>query len=89
MPPRSIPTTIAPTDLAKVGAGTQSDRKLLYVGTMTDRTPSLPDTRSEPGKTRPSEGQGSAQAAGEIGGPEGPEPTRYGDWQIKGRVSDF
>jgi hypothetical protein len=25
----------------------------------------------------------------EIGGPPGPEPTRYGDWQIKGRVSDF
>ena len=25
----------------------------------------------------------------EIGGPEGPEPTRYGDWEIKGRVSDF
>jgi len=25
----------------------------------------------------------------EIGGPEGPEPTRYGDWAIKGRVSDF
>jgi hypothetical protein len=25
----------------------------------------------------------------EIGGPRGPEPTRYGDWQTKGRVSDF
>jgi hypothetical protein len=25
----------------------------------------------------------------EIGGPAGPEPTRYGDWSIKGRVSDF
>ena len=25
----------------------------------------------------------------EIGGPEGPEPTRYGDWEVKGRVSDF
>jgi hypothetical protein len=25
----------------------------------------------------------------EIGGVEGPEPTRYGDWQHKGRVSDF
>lgn len=26
---------------------------------------------------------------GEIGGPIGPEPTRYGDWERKGRVSDF
>lgn len=25
----------------------------------------------------------------EIGGPPGPEPTRFGDWSIKGRVSDF
>ncbi len=25
----------------------------------------------------------------EIGGPEGPEPTRFGDWERKGRVSDF
>lgn len=26
---------------------------------------------------------------GERGGPKGPEPTRYGDWERKGRVSDF
>ncbi|KAL7108261.1 hypothetical protein ACP275_06G102800 [Erythranthe tilingii] len=26
---------------------------------------------------------------GEIGGPRGPEPTRYGDWEQKGRCSDF
>ncbi|KAL3073178.1 hypothetical protein niasHT_035454 [Heterodera trifolii] len=25
----------------------------------------------------------------EFGGPAGPEPTRYGDWERKGRVSDF
>ncbi len=25
----------------------------------------------------------------EFGGPKGPEPTRYGDWEVKGRVSDF
>jgi len=26
---------------------------------------------------------------GESGGPKGPEPTRYGDWERKGRVTDF
>jgi len=26
---------------------------------------------------------------GEIGGPKGPEPTRFGDWSKNGRVSDF
>ncbi len=25
----------------------------------------------------------------EIGGPQGPEPTRYGDWERKGRCIDF
>ena len=25
----------------------------------------------------------------EIGGPKGPEPTRYGDWERKGRCYDF
>ena len=26
---------------------------------------------------------------GEIGGPKGLEPTRYGDWERKGRCIDF
>jgi hypothetical protein len=25
----------------------------------------------------------------EIDGPEGPDPTRYGDWERKGRCIDF
>ncbi|HBN49373.1 MAG: DUF1674 domain-containing protein [Thalassospira sp.] len=25
----------------------------------------------------------------EIGGPKGPEPTRFGDWENKGRCIDF
>lgn len=25
----------------------------------------------------------------EIGGPTGPEPTRYGDWEKNGRCTDF
>jgi len=25
----------------------------------------------------------------ELGGPAGPEPTRYGDWERKGRCIDF
>ena len=27
--------------------------------------------------------------AKEVGGPKGPEPTRYGDWEQKGRCTDF
>ncbi|WP_049976219.1 DUF1674 domain-containing protein [Azospirillum sp. B506] len=35
------------------------------------------------------ETRGPEQKPGEIGGPKGPEPTRYGDWEFKGRCSDF
>lgn len=28
-------------------------------------------------------------AAKELGGPKGPEPTRFGDWERKGMTSDF
>lgn len=33
--------------------------------------------------------QAPKQFPGELGGPKGPEPTRYGDWEKNGRVSDF
>jgi hypothetical protein len=29
------------------------------------------------------------EAPREIGGPRGPEPTRYGDWERNGRCYDF
>jgi hypothetical protein len=38
-----------------------------------------PEAKPQAAKPRPAE----------IGGPKGPEPTRYGDWERKGRVSDF
>ncbi|HUO90095.1 MAG TPA: DUF1674 domain-containing protein [Rhizomicrobium sp.] len=31
----------------------------------------------------------SAALPRELGGPKGPEPTRYGDWERKGITSDF
>jgi hypothetical protein len=30
-----------------------------------------------------------AEPAREIGGREGPEPTRFGDWELRGRCIDF
>ena len=43
---------------------------------------------------KPKAGDGGAAGAPEkrpeeIGGPSGPEPTRYGDWEVKGRCVDF
>lgn len=31
----------------------------------------------------------TAPASREIGGRDGPEPTRYGDWEKNGRCIDF
>jgi hypothetical protein len=33
--------------------------------------------------------QSQAALPPEIGGQKGPEPTRYGDWEKKGLISDF
>ena len=33
--------------------------------------------------------RGPEQPPGEVDGPPGPEPTRYGDWEKGGRCSDF
>ena len=38
-------------------------------------------THSEPAKKAP--------ARKEVGGREGPEPTRYGDWEVNGICVDF
>lgn len=35
------------------------------------------------------EGTPPASAPVEIGGRDGPEPTRYGDWEKNGRCIDF
>lgn len=50
-----------------------------------DREPQLPDEQLEPAE--PAEAE--TPAPGETGGPAGPEPTRYGDWEKKGIAVDF
>ncbi|RLN11224.1 hypothetical protein C2845_PM09G03370 [Panicum miliaceum] len=50
------------------------------------------DSGEGKGKEEEAEGDGGVhvnKATGEIGGPRGPEPTRYGDWERSGRCSDF
>ncbi|MGI9334913.1 MAG: DUF1674 domain-containing protein [Gammaproteobacteria bacterium] len=46
----------------------------------------LPDRASN---GRPNEMDPTETRPKEIGGPSGPEPTRYGDWEHNGRCSDF
>jgi hypothetical protein len=37
----------------------------------------------------PDETSPAPSSVPEIGGPKGPEPTRYGDWEKGGRCTDF
>lgn len=48
--------------------------------------PPLPSKSAEPVPPAPPE---KPKKVEEIGGPPGPEPTRYGDWQFNGKVTDF
>ncbi len=45
-------------------------------------------SRLDPSRSAPSL-SAAQEPASELGGPSGPEPTRYGDWERKGRCIDF
>ena len=59
--------------------------------------PKLQAQGSEPEQIPPAAATGTATGTAkadasrpvEIGGPGGPEPTRYGDWERRGRCIDF
>ncbi|MBI4967436.1 MAG: DUF1674 domain-containing protein [Rhodospirillales bacterium] len=50
---------------------------------MSDDKKTTAPAKVEPEPAKP------APPAKEIGGPAGPEPTRYGDWEKAGRCTDF
>jgi hypothetical protein len=52
---------------------------------MSDK-PERPKNKNEAEKPLP---PGDKDKVKEIGGRKGPEPTRYGDWERKGILSDF
>ncbi|HEV2674873.1 MAG TPA: DUF1674 domain-containing protein [Aliidongia sp.] len=59
---------------------------------MTDKTTHLipPVVTKDPvPPKKPDHAPVTEPAVPEIGGPSGPEPTRYGDWERGGRCSDF
>jgi len=59
-----------------------------------DRKPAAPVDRDKLARATPQAGDTNPSDAEtrkpkEIGGPEGPEPTRYGDWERGGICYDF
>ena len=51
-------------------------------------TPTPPPAKPANPPTKPA-APAPAQKPEEFGGPAGPEPTRYGDWERGGRCIDF
>ncbi len=49
----------------------------------------IADTEEKSGETETGETEEYPDPEFESGGPKGPEPTRYGDWERKGIISDF
>jgi hypothetical protein len=58
---------------------------------MTDTTPTVTDhmKRHDAERTPPESIPDGKPLPPETGGPKGPEPTRFGDWEQKGRCTDF
>lgn len=78
-----------PTDSGKEVKETSTENRGDPVGADSSSksgTPRHPDAEKDPLPEWP---DGVNPRTGEKGGPKGPEPTRYGDWERKGRVSDF
>jgi hypothetical protein len=55
---------------------------------MIGETVPVPESTPDTAPTEPSASVPSADVK-EIGGREGPDPTRYGDWEKNGRCIDF
>ncbi len=68
-----------------------------HIEKMTDKPPVAPLSPAPPAAApAPPDGKPAilgkpvpTTAPREIGGTKGPEPTRYGDWEVNGRCSDF
>ena len=53
----------------------------------TQKMPPQPSTTPDPSpQSKPA---AKPEMPPEFGGPKGPEPTRYGDWEKAGRCIDF
>ena len=66
--------------MAKVDTGPDASSAPPRAARQDERRPPAKDGASE----RPAQ-----PTVPEIGGPQGPEPTRYGDWEKGGRCTDF
>ncbi len=78
MPPNPKPPQPPTSDAA--GEGATEQRPL---------SPAAERALAEAAARRSANDLGPPDRPKEIAGRDGPEPTRYGDWEIKGLASDF
>lgn len=52
-------------------------------------TPAAERALAEAAERRAARDKAAQEMPKEAGGPKGPEPTRYGDWEKNGIASDF
>lgn len=74
----SVPDPSAPDDASEIGA---APGKIL--------TPAARRALEEAAVRRAAEAAAEDARPVELGGPRGPEPTRFGDWERKGLAVDF
>jgi hypothetical protein len=60
-----------------------------YISTMIEDPNDKTGPKSPKAGVKPKHPAAQAARPREIGGPKGPEPTRYGDWEVGGRCIDF
>jgi hypothetical protein len=65
----------------KAGSAKPAEKKPL--------TPAAERALAEAAQRRAERDRNAVAPVKEAGGPAGPEPTRYGDWEKKGLTSDF
>lgn len=76
----NAPATPAATDTgADTDAGRERERRL---------TPAARRALAEAEARRRAAAEAEGRPA-EVGGRDGPDPVRYGDWELKGRAIDF
>jgi hypothetical protein len=56
---------------------------------MSKKKPDLTEENTDVSESERPQSDKKTPGNKEAGGPQGPEPTRYGDWERKGRCVDF
>ena len=78
--PARRPKPGVPDPVAKPVSRAQLDAEAAKARSGPDREAGKQDPKAQPER---------ANMPKEVGGPSGPEPTRYGDWERNGICSDF